>query len=83
MWLRAPGGDQELSEQGEKLVLPTDQSRPAEAPNDLGSALLLLAAMAQCLSDIQNSNARICAALERLLPNTADDPRYKQTGSWR
>ena len=63
-------------------MLPADQGGPAEAPDGVGGALLLLAAMHECLQKIEASNQRICEAIERLLPR-ADDPRYKQTGGWR
>ena len=58
------------------MVCPEPEIQPEDPAEFCRRALLLLA-------DIRDTNARICAALERLLPNTADDPRYKQTGSWR
>ena len=75
MWLRAPGGDQELSEQGASVVLPEGEVSDTDEAIFRRDCLLLLA-------DIRDYNRRMCEVMERLFPKT-DGPRYKQTGSWR
>ena len=57
------------------MVLPEGVAFDPDEKEFRRRALLLLA-------DIRDTNQRICEALERLLPRS-DDPRYKQTGSWR
>ena len=57
------------------MVLPEGQPLDTDEAEFRRRALLLL-------GEIRDYNARMCEVMERLLPR-ADDPRYKQTGSWR
>ena len=67
-------------------MLPESEgaARAAEE-NLLGRFLLLVAKGEQLVEDARKIAEELEAArrlIERLLPRT-DDPRYKQTGSWR
>ena len=58
------------------MVLPEGQPLDTDEAEFRRRALLLLA-------EIRDTNERICRAVEQVLGRQPDDPRYKQTGSWR